>query len=130
MEEIKNSGECVNVFDLFSIEMRMGRWAAQESLIYNSIGQVYLNIFNSRSIIYLWTSISRKERKKSYIHVSLIKRKMPELLDIPFESDKSIVFRLSKANWLTYLLSSYAKYYIERVKFKRGKLYEKIDNNS
>ena len=121
LEEIKMAGECVNTFDLFSIENRMGRWAAQENLIYNSIGQLYLNIFNSRSIIYLWTAVNRKERKKSSIHVSLIKKKMPVLLEVPFESDDSMIIRLSKANGMTYLLSSYAKYYIERAKFKRGK---------
>lgn len=121
LEEIKEAGECVNTFDLFSIENRMGRWAAQENLIYNSIGQLYLNVFNSRSIIYLWTAVNRKERKMSSIHVSLIKKKMPKLLEVPFESDDSMIIRLSKANGMTYLLSSYAKYYIERVKFKRGK---------
>ena len=119
--EIKQSGERINTFDLFSIENRMGRWAAQENLIYNSIGQIYLNIFNSRSIIYLWTAVNRKERKKSGIHIELIKKEKPELLEIPFESDESVIIRLSKANGLTYLLSSYAKYYIELVKFKIGK---------
>lgn len=121
LEEIKNSGECVNTFDLFSIENRMGRWASQENLIYNSIGQIYLNVFNSRSIIYLWTAVSRKERKKSCLHIRLIKKKMPELLEIPFESDESMMIRLSKANGLTYLMSSYTKYYIEQIKFK-GKI--------
>ncbi len=121
LEEIKKAGECVNTFDLFSIENRMGRWAAQENLIYNSIGQLYLNVFNSRSIIYLWAAVSRKERKMSSIHVSLIKKKMPKLLEVLFESDESTVIRLSKANGMTYLLSSYAKYYIERAKFKREK---------
>lgn len=99
----------------------MGRWAAQENLIYNSLGQLYLNVFNSRSIIYVWTAVSRKERKKSNIHVDLIKRKKPELLAVPFESDENILVRLSKANGLMYLLSSYTKYYIERMKFMRGK---------
>lgn len=121
LEEIKETGECVNTFDLFSIENRMGRWAAQENLIYNSIGQLYLNVFNSRSIIYLWTAVNRKERKMSSMHVSLIKKKMPKLLEVPFESDDSMIIRLSKANGMTYLLSSYAKYYTERAKFKRGK---------
>ena len=121
LKEIKDSGECVNTFDLFSIENRMGRWAAQENLIYNSIGQIYLNIFNSRSIIYLWTAVSRKERKKSSLHIALLKKIMPELLDVPFETDENIIIRLSKANGLTYLLSSYAKYYIDKIKFKRGR---------
>lgn len=121
LTEIKQSGEQINSFDLFSIENRMGRWAAQENLIYNSIGQIYLNIFNSRSIIYLWTAVNRKERKNSGIHINLIKKEKPELLEMPFESDESVIIRLSKASGLTYLLSSYAKYYIESVKFKMGK---------
>lgn len=130
LREIQASGECVNAFDLFSIENRLGRWAAQENLIYNSVGQVYLNIFNSRSIIYTWTAVDRKERKRSRIHVSLINSKIPSLLAVPFESDECAVIRLSKANGLSYLLSSYAKYYIERVRFQRGKRHEKTDNNS
>lgn len=130
LDEIKNSGESVNTFDLFSIENRMGRWAAQENLIYNTIGQMYLNIFNSRSIIYLWTAVSRKERKKASLHLGLIKRKMPQLLDTPFETDRSLIIRLSKANGITYLLSSYAKYYIERRKFTGEKYHEKTNHYS
>lgn len=120
LEEIKASGECVNAFDLFSIENRMGRWAGQENLIYNSIGQLYVNIFNSRSILYTWTAVDRKERKGSAIHLSLIRQKKPELLALPFESDDNIVIRLSKANGLAYLLSSYAKYYLSKLRYRKG----------
>lgn len=121
LQEIKNSEERVNTFDLFSVENRMGRWAAQENLLYNSLGQIYLNIFNSRSIIYTWTAVSRTERKKSRIHIALIKKQMPSLLKIPFETDKNIIIRMTKSNGLAYFLSSYAKYYIDRMRFKRGK---------
>lgn len=129
LREIRSSGECVNPFDLFSIENRLGRWAAQENLIYNTIGQVYLNVFNSRSILYTWTAVSRKERKQSLLHLDLIQRKMPSLLAVPFESDESKLIRLSKANGLTYLLASYAKYGIQSIKFKMGKKNEKADYN-
>lgn len=121
LSDIQSSEECVNEFDLFSIENRMGRWAGQENLIYNSIGQVYLNIFNSRSVIYTWSAVSRTERKQSRIHISLINNRMPSLLTVPFELDRNVIVRLSKANGLTYLLASYAKYYIKRTGFKRGK---------
>ncbi len=120
LKEIKDSAEHVNTFDLFSIENRMGRWAAQTNLIYNTVGQGYLNIFNSRSIIYIWTAVDRKERKQSAVQVSLIRKMHPKLLEIPFETDESTLVRLSKANGLTYLVSSYAKYYIERHKFRKG----------
>ncbi len=121
LSEIKESGEMVNTFDLFSIENRMGRWAGQENLMYNSIGQTYLNIFNSRSIIYVWTAVQRKKRKLSSIHIDLIRQKSTELLDIPFESDDNALIKLSKATGIMYLLSSYAKFYIERFRFKRTK---------
>lgn len=121
IKEIKINGEKTNLFDLFSIENRMGRWAGQENLIYNTLGQVYLNIFNCRNIIYTWTAVERKERKHSMLHIDLIKKTYGVLLDIPFEKDESIVFRISKATGLTYLLSSYMKYYIEKNKFSKGR---------
>lgn len=117
LKEIKCSGENVNVFDLFSIENRMGRWAGQTSLIYNSIGQLSLNIFNSRSIIYIWTSVERRQRMKSLLHINLIESLYPDLLKTPFEKDSSFVIRLSKSNGFMYLLSSYLKFYIEKLKF-------------
>ncbi len=120
LEEIKSSKEKVNTFDLFSIESRMGRWAGKENLIYNSLGQVYLNIFNSRSIIYTWTAVARGERKDSKLHVSLIEKKQPDLLKVPFSKSNSRVVRLSKSNGLFYYLSSYAKFYMERKKFRNG----------
>ena len=117
LDEIKQSGEQIKTFDLFSVENRMGRWAAQTYLIYNVIGQVSLNIFNSRSIIYVWTAVNRKLRKKSLLHIGLIERKASDLLGIPFEKDESIMLRVSKSNGSFYLFSSYLKYYIEKQLF-------------
>lgn len=116
-KEIELSEENVNIFDLFSVENRMGRWAGQTNLVYNTIGQPYLNIFNSRSIIYTLTSVERKERKKSRIHYGLIKKLDGDLLTIPFEED-SIATRISKSTGMMYLISSVAKYLIDYFKFK------------
>ncbi len=121
LDEIKASGEKVNTFDLFSIENRMGRWAGQENLMYNTVSQVYLNIFNSRSIIYTWTAVDRKIRKKSLLHLGLINKTYGALTEIPFEKDESIVFRISKSTGIAYLLSSYAKFYIEKTRFEKGR---------
>ena len=117
MKDVKNSGEKVNTFDLFSIENRMGRWAGQTNVIYNAIGLYGLNIFNSRSIIYEWTRISRKERKKSQLHIEYIKQTANTLLTVPFEKDKKVSVKLSKMNGLFYYLASYMKYYVEYIKF-------------
>lgn len=115
MQEIEESDEHVNSFDLFSIENRMGVWAANENEIYNMVGQYYLNIFNSRSIIYEWTRVERKERKESAIHLAIIKKLHPELLEIPFESAGTFE-KIAKYNGISYLLASYLKYYIEKIK--------------
>ncbi len=119
LEEIKDSQENVNTFDLFSVENRLGRWAGQENLVYNSIGQPYLNIFNSRSIIYTWTAVKRGQRKKSAVHVGIIQRVAPELCGVPFEKD-GFLTRLSKANGIFYYLSSRLKHFLEKIKHKRG----------
>lgn len=119
LKEIKNSGEKVNTFDLFSVESRMGRWAGKENLIYNTLGQAYLNIFNSRSIIYTWTAVARDERKNSVLHCALIEKKSPCLLEIPFSKSKSTIVNVSKSNGVFYYLSSYSKFYIEKAKFNK-----------
>ena len=128
LKDIKQSGEKVNTFDLFSVENRLGRWAGQENLIYNTISQPYLNVFNSRSIIYTWTAVPRNKRKKSLLHFGLIEVKQPKMMEIPFEKEKKTVFKLSKANGIFYYLSSFAKFYIEKMKFLRNKN-EKSDSN-
>ena len=120
IDEIKDSGEKINVFDLFSIENRMGRWAGQENLVYNSIGQPYLNVFNSRSIIYLWTAVSRKERKTGKIQKALIERVFPELLETPYGTGSSKLNGFAKKTGMTYLAASYIKYYTGKKKFMKN----------
>lgn len=115
--EIKNSGEKVNPFDLFSVENRLGVWAAQTHLIRNTMGMPFVNIFNSRSIIYIWTAVDRAERMKSRIHIELIKLKAPELLEIPFEQEHSGIVNAAKSNKFIFYFASFAKYYVQKQKF-------------
>lgn len=117
LEEIHETNEAVNPFDLFSIENRLGRWAAQENQIYNAMGQLYINIFNSRSIIYPWTCTDRIARKNSEIHRHLIRALNIKLIDVPFQSEKSVLVRLSKTSGKSFLIAGYIKHYISGVKF-------------
>ena len=117
MKEIRKSGEGVNVFDLFSVENRLGVWASHTHMIRNTMGQPYFNIFNSRSIIYVWTAVDRSERMKSAIHVELIKRTAPELLEVPFEKDKSGLVNFAKSNALVFYFASFAKYFVQKRNF-------------
>lgn len=117
IDEIKKSCEQVSLFDLFSIENRMGRWAAQSNLVYSLAGQRNLNVFNSRSIIYPWTLVPRKDRMLSKIHVELINRRYPSLLDVSFGEDRSIFEIVAKRNGIYYYLASFVKYYVEKHRF-------------
>lgn len=119
MRNVRKSGEQVNLFDMFSMENRMGRWAAQENIIYAMVGQLYLNIFNSRAIIYPWTLVPRKDRKLSKIHIELIRMKYPSLLEVPFENVRSTFEGVAKKNGFTYYFASFAKYYIQKFQFIR-----------
>ena len=121
VKEIKSSGENTNVFDLFSIENRLGVWASHTHLIRNVMGQPFVNIFNSRSIIYVWTAVDRSERMKSAIHIELIKLTAPELLDVPFERDKSCLINFAKSNAFVFYFASFAKYFVQRRKFLQSK---------
>ena len=121
LDEIKNSGEKVNPFDLFSVENRLGVWATQTHLIRNTMGMPFVNIFNSRSIIYVMTAVDRAERMKSRIHIELIKLKAPELLDVPFEQEHSGIVNAAKSNKFVFYFASFAKYYIQKRKFHSDK---------
>lgn len=121
MKEIKDGGEKVNIFDLFSVENRLGVWASHTHLIRNTMGQPYFNIFNSRSIIYIWTAVDRAKRMKSEIHVELIKRTAPELLEIPFEAEKSGLVNAAKSNALVFYGASFAKYYVQKKSYFKNK---------
>ena len=119
MNEIKTSKEKVNIFDLFSVENRLGRWATQTHLIHNTIGQPYFNIFNSRSIIYVYTAVDRSKRMKSEIHLELIKNTVPELLEIHFEKEKNGLVNLAKSNAWIFYAASFMKFFVQRVQFNR-----------
>ncbi len=117
MDEVKASDEKINIMDLFSVENRLGVWAAYTHLVRNSIGLVNLNNFNSRSIIYVWTAISTKERMRGDLNVELIKNADPDALFVPFGQDSRMV-KLAKSSALAYYLSTFLKYYIQKRKFR------------
>ena len=121
LDEIRMSGEMMNTFDLFSIENRMGRWASQQNSIYSLLGQVNLNIFNSRSIISQWICVNRSKRKKSLIHLELLKLTNVELLEYPFEKDANFVETLAKSTGVLYYIFSYVKYVVEKLLFNVNK---------
>ena len=95
-------------------------WASHTHLIRNVLGQLYLNIFNSRSIIYTWTAVDRAKRMKSQIHIALIRLKAPELLGVPFEAEKKSFVVLAKSSAPAFYFGSFAKYYIQKRAFQKN----------
>lgn len=126
IDDIRASKEQISSFDLFSIENRLGRWAAQENMIYNLLGQPYFNVFNSRSILYPWTSVARGLRKNGAIHSELLRLAYPQIAESKYATD-NMGARLSKLHWITYLLASFLKYYLQKLIFKKRNHYETID---
>lgn len=117
INDIQTSEEKTNLYDLFSIENRMGRWAGQENSIYNAIGQHYMNIFNSRSIIYSCTRVDRRERAHGKLHIELLRQTNKQLLTIPFGMDESCAEKVARSSWPIYYISSILKYCLERIHF-------------
>lgn len=111
VNELKAHAPGPLIFDLFALENRCGRWAAQSSELYSACGVNMLNVFNCRELINLWLKVSSKERVKSRIHVGLLEINSPELLKYPCNPE-------AKKKWarkgpLTYFAASHVKYLIE-----------------
>ncbi len=110
-------GSKQDVFDLFAIESRCGRWAAQGLMIYSAASIVTLNIFNCREIIELWMKVPRKLRVEKIIHKTAFETLNSSLLDVEFNPGcKTDVF---KKHYLPFLAMTYAKQMIGYVKGKR-----------
>jgi len=133
MKANKENRKYVSIYDLFSWDSRLGRWAAQENSIYDFIGIPYLNIFNCRDVIFLWVQTDRSSRMKSALHKEIIQIIDSSLLCYPFGKDPSLLFKVAKSNRIMFYIASFVKYYLERYFFlenlsKEQLLYEKTNN--
>ena len=114
IQEVRQSDEHMSIFDLFSIENRMGRWSAQNLSLYNYMGQPNINFFNSRSIIGILGRVPRKDRMTSAIHKELLRLLDERFLEIPFGEDDSRMMKWSKKNTTNFYLASFYKYYSDK----------------
>lgn len=119
LESIRNSGQWNYVFDLFGLESRCGRWAAQTGMIYSMCSINVLNIFNCRDVITAWISIPRKLRIRKFIHKSILEQLDPNLLSYPTNSPttpiKSCMNIIGKT-WIGFLLMTYCKQFIMKIR--------------
>lgn len=108
--ELKKSSD--RICDLFAYENRCGRWGGQEEALYSICGMNSLNIFNCRELILYWISIPRKQRVKNAIHLTMIQRTNPEMMNEPFNPGDR--FSFLKNNWMFYYIATYAKQMLVR----------------
>jgi hypothetical protein len=104
----------MSVMDKFSWEIRLGRWAGQVNYIYNLLGVSYLNIFNCRDVITAWTKTKRELRKDSKLHSEILSITEPELLNFPYDTDKSLFYKTAKSSSFTFFLSSFMKHWCHK----------------
>lgn len=118
IKDVRDNGEKIDIYNLFDVESRLARMLGINNMMHSQMGQKYLNIFNSRSIIYTWTAVDRKERNDERIHQELLKRTVPELLDVPYET-KPFSKRFFKKNNFLFRHSISVNYYIDKFKHRR-----------
>ena len=113
IDSMMTAGKKENIFDLFAMENRCGRWASQTSMIYSACGITSLNFFNCRELILLWSSIPRKARTQKQIHHYLFNELDPSLLNFSFNPGSKLN-RIIKENWLAFYLATFAKQFTAR----------------
>ena len=104
IDHVKDSAKEYNVslFDLFAHEHRLGRWLPNSIQNYDYfIDQIY--IFNMRHLVKLWMSISKKERTKRSLHLEIIKKEWPELLNCDINPDDKIRDKFFSNSYLFYV---------------------------
>ena len=124
MMDVRHSQEWMNIFDLFSVENRLGRWAAQENQMYDLLGVPYFNLFNCRKIIGIFSAVPRKVRADGKMHEALLKELDESLLHSPYGNDK-LYERVAKSHWMFYWLATWSKYVLGWGKFKLTKGFTK-----
>lgn len=99
-----------NIFDVFSLQNRLGRWASQTNTLYSLMGVNSLNIYNSGKIIKTWMTIPRKLRASNYIHNIMFKAMDENLLTYCFNHDDK--FKTVKKVPFLFWISTYVKQFL------------------
>ena len=122
-EKTKTACMGYSMFDLYSWEVRCGRWNPNTQSIQNINGVENINFFNCTYILSEWCRIPRKLRVKKCIHNYFIGKLMPDLLSIPvnpyaFRHSKHLSPMFSK--FVPYWCRWIAQYAIQKVKASRN----------
>lgn len=112
ISDMQAAGERQLVFDLFAVENRCSRWAAQSDIVLCLTGITSLNIYNCREVLREWISIPRKHRINYLLHKYYLKKNEMELSDIPFHSGGLVA--VLKKHWFLFYCATVGKHWIGR----------------
>lgn len=116
MEDVEQYSKAnkVSKYDLFNWEYRLGRWLPNNIKNYDYfVEPIY--IFNCRFLMELWVSIPKKERTQRSLHMEIIKKEWPELLNFEFNPDDKAIDNMFSNSYLFYI-GSFIKYQLKRFK--------------
>ena len=74
--------------DLFAVQNRCGRWAAQTSMIHSMLGVQSLVLYNCTLLIELWMTRPRELRNDKALHRYILKACAPDLCKYDYAQDK------------------------------------------
>ena len=117
--QTKSNRKGYSMFDLYSWEVRCGRWNSNTHSISNISGIQNINFFNCTKVLAEWCRIPRRERTKKCIHRRFIEKTLPCIADIPvnpyaYRHSKHLAPCLSKI--VPYWCRWIALYGIQKVK--------------
>ena len=111
IRELRAAGEGENIFDLFAVENRCGRWCSQGGAIYSLMGVCSVNIFNCRELILDWIRVPRKLRVNKAIHRHIFLHNDANLLNFPFNPSEER-HKFLKENWVLFYIATYIKQFL------------------
>lgn len=115
-QEISKEFDKKYICDLFSEEIRLGRWAGNENCLFSTFGINVLNIFNCQKIIEIWECVDRKDRKNAQIHKELLKIINSELLNYSFNHSESPLLKIANSNFFLFYIATFTKHYLQALK--------------
>ena len=118
-ENAKANRKGYSMFDLYSWEIRCGRWNSNTHSISNINGVSNINFFNCTKVLAEWCRIPRRERKNKCIHRRFISKTMPSVVDFPvnpyaYRHSRHLTPALSKI--IPYWCRWIAQYYMQLIK--------------
>lgn len=76
------------IYDLWSWELCLGRWSSDAFSLTSAAGIREINIFNCTAMLADWCRLPRNVRAAKVLHMRILKKLAPEMLEFPFNPDK------------------------------------------